>query len=230
MKKQSTITIITAIGVSAIVFCLGFLFSQNSNTSIQKNDVVASLACERSNALDGFDYFSKPINKSIFEMRTVGWSEFSSPTDNLTFKYPKNLSVNKENVGDGGVGVYYITLPTTAEFVPLLKIEVDGELPTSEGWSSEELFNNQNDINKQLSRFAASSTIFDYEPCVVEPQHLTSRVLVRTDDGLHLLLKNSIPYYVHASLMISPDASNWDKEWEEELVLVLNSIHFKSTY
>ena len=229
--KNNLIIIAVTVGFGTIVFCLGFLFSQNVDAPTANEYASKVLSCDTSNALDGFDYFSKPVDKSIFEMRTSGWAEFSSPASNLSFKYPKKFSINKENISEWGIGVYYITLPTEArEFVPLLKIEVEGELPTSDGWSTEEIFNNQNDINVQITRLGESGGVFDYEPCVAKPESVSSRVLVRTNDGLHLFLKNTIPHYVHATLMISSDASSWDKEWEEELVLILNSIHFKSTY
>jgi hypothetical protein len=230
MKKNLTISIILPAGVGLVAFCIGFLISPRVYAPTVHEYASKTLSCETSNALDGFDYFSKPVDKSVFEMRTREWVEFISPIDNLSFKYPKNLfSINRENVDSGGIGTYYITLPSTSEFIPLLKIEVGGELPTEEGWSSPEIFNNQNDIDKQLLRLMTGSEMFDHEPCVANLESISSRVLVRTNDGLHLFLKNSIPHYIHASLIISSDAANWDKEWEEELVLILNSIHFKST-
>ena len=225
MKKQYLVPIIVVIIVLALCAIITTHHSRPSHfgrMGVEKN------SCEKSKALDGYDYFSKPTDKSMLELRVADWNEFSSFSGNISFKYPKDLRVNKENVDESGIGVYYITLPSTNEFIPLMRIDVVGELPTSEGWSSEEIFNNQNDIDKQLSRLASSTTVFDYEPCVAEPGQVSSRVLVRNTEGLNLFLKNSAPLYVHASLVLSPDGASWDKEWEEELVLILNSIHFKS--
>lgn len=173
--------------------------------------------CEIGESINGYDYSSEPVKESIAKIRTSNWTRFKDPTSNVSFDYPNNLKLSTANLeSSGSIEIYQ----NGSEPIQIVQIKIERELLETDGWSSVDVFNNQNDIPAQLNNIVASDTGVDYSPCFADVSN-EERLLIKTDNALHLFIKNSV-HYVHAYVSI-PYASLLSLE---EATLILNSIHF----
>ena len=143
------------------------------------------------------------------------WKEYNTKAG-FSFKYPsEKLNLNDLNNDAEGVGSYGIVIPDPGSYDRVVWVEISKEMPTEEGWTSEEIYNNQNPLPAQLQRLSKSAEQFNFTPC---PPNEDVKTVVQSDDGLFVLMKKGDKY-----LMAGADLTSFP-EYNEDIKEILTSI------
>lgn len=148
------------------------------------------------------------------------WKEYKT-VNGFSFQYPSDsYELNDLNIEKDGTGSYNIIFPTTLSFDRVVSIEIHKELPVSEGWTYDGIYNNQNPLLSQLQRLQKGSKVFNYYPCVLRPNNKT---VIRADNSITVLLKKGDTYLMAHSFSDMNDSLT-PKE-RIDINAILSSIH-----
>lgn len=154
------------------------------------NSVIQVSCYERGNDIKALGFDEYYLNKDWITYKT---------NSGFTFQYPNNkIQLNDLNIEEDGEGSFIFQLPPSGVGdgpFRLASIEINKTLPLDEGWTSEEYFNNQNSLGKQIERLQKkSSKILNYYPCPLDENEKT---VVQDGSDIHVFMKKG-DYYLHA--------------------------------
>lgn len=119
----------------------------------------------------------------------IEWTEYAIPSG-FSVKYPQDTRLNSLNADPEGTGIYTIALQSAGSYDPIVSIEINRTLLTEEGWTSEEIFNNQNSLVNQLERLSEQGA-FDFAPC---PYTENTKVVVQEEKDITVFIKKGDLY------------------------------------